>query len=96
MAECSFLNNDCMEKITITIDDLNAAISAAVNAAMEAYLKKQKKDVLVPRLVAARLLKKSPATLWRWEKDSYLIPVRQGSSVMYKSGDLARLGVELD
>ena len=85
-----------MEKITISIDELNAAINTAVNAAMEAYQKSHKRDVLVPRLVAARLLKKSPATLWRWEQESYLVPVRQGSSVMYRSSDLARLGVEFD
>ncbi len=80
----------------MTIEELNDAINAAVNAAMEAYQKNHKKDVLVPRLVAASLLKKSPATLWRWEKESYLVPVRQGSSVMYRSSDLARLGVEFD
>lgn len=85
-----------METITMFREDLNAAISTAVCAAMDAYEKRQKKDVLVPRLVAMRLLKKSSATLWRWEKTSYLVPIRQGSSVMYHSVDLERLGVKFD
>lgn len=77
-------------------EDLNAAISSAVCAAMDAYEKRKNKDVLVPRLVAMRLLQKSSATLWRWEKNSYLVPIRQGSSVMYHSVDLERLGVKFD
>lgn len=85
-----------MDKVSMTIEELNAAINAAVNAAMDKYQKQHKKDVLVPRLVAARLLKKSQATLWRWEQHSYLVPVRQGASVMYKSSDLERLGVEFE
>lgn len=85
------------KKVMMSIDELNAAINAAVSAAMKTYLQqREKKDVLVPRLVALRLLKKSPATLWRWERDSYLIPVRQGGSVMYRASDLERLGVEVN
>ena len=85
-----------MDTVKTTIEDLCEAINAAVNAALVDYEKRQKKDVLVPRLVAMKLLKKSSATLWRWERDSYLIPVRQGASVMYRSSDLERLGVKIE
>lgn len=84
-------------KVSLSIDELNAAISAAVNAAMDAYFVRKKKNVLVPRLEALRLLDKSESTLWRWEKASYLVPaLRKGSSVFYWSEDLERLGVVFD
>lgn len=85
-----------MEKVNLTKEELNAAINEAVNAAMNAYQARQKKDVLVPRRMAIRLLGKSSSTLWRWERASYLVPVRQGASVMYRSSDLERLGVEIN
>ncbi len=80
----------------MTVEELNAAINAAVNKAMDAYQARQKKDILVPRRMAIRLLGKSSSTLWRWERNSYLVPIRQGSSVMYHSVDLERLGVKFD
>lgn len=83
-----------METITMTREELNAAIAAAINSAMSAYEMRQKGDVLIPRLRAMKLLNKSSSTLWRWEKNSYLLPIRQGSSVMYHSVDLERLGVK--
>lgn len=85
-----------METLTMTREELNAAIAAAVNTAMSAYEMRQKGDVLIPRLRAMKLLNKSSSTLWRWEKKSYLLPIRQGSSVLYRSSDLARLGVEIN
>lgn len=85
-----------MDTITMSRDDLNAAIAAAVTAAMSAYEMRQKEDVLIPRLRVMKLLHKSASTLWRWEKTSYLRPIRQGSSVMYHSVDLERLGVKFD
>lgn len=85
-----------MDTITMSRDDLNAAIAAAVTAAMSAYEMRQKEDVLIPRLRVMKLLRKSASTLWRWEKTSYLRPIRQGASVLYRSSDLARLGVEIN
>lgn len=38
------------------------------------------------------ILNVSKATLWRWEKNGYLVPVRFGRKVMYKDSDLKRIG----
>lgn len=81
-----------METITISIDQLNSAISEAINSALDA--RATKKDVLISRVRAAKLLDKNVSTLYRWEKSQYLVPaVRRGRSVLYSSRDLERLGV---
>lgn len=93
---CTTQKDNCMETLTITKEELLDTVSSAVNAAMQAYQATRKKEFLVPRLVAISKLGKSSATLWRWERESYLVPVRKGKSVMYWSSDLERLGVVFD
>lgn len=84
------------DKVSLSVTELNDVINSAIYKAMDAYWKESKKDVLIPRNVAMRLLHKSASTLWRWEKTHYLVPIRQGASVMYSSRDLSRLGIEID
>lgn len=78
----------------MTIDELKELITKTINEALDSR-ERAKHDALVPRATAAKLLHKDVSTLNRWEKSSYLIPVRQGRSVMYRSSDLARLGVDI-
>ena len=52
-------------------DELSAAISAAVNAALDAREAK-KKTVLIQREVAAKRLNVDVTTLWRWQRAGYL------------------------
>lgn len=70
-----------METINMTIDELNAAISAAVNAALDARESKRR-DTLVSRDSCAQRLRVSKSTLWRWAS-GYLVPVRIGNRVWY-------------
>lgn len=84
-----------MDKFSMTKEELDAMIEAAVNTALDTYISLQRKDVLIPRLRAAQLLHKNVSTLWRWSQSSYLIPIRRGRSVLYKACDLARLGAEV-
>ena len=79
----------------MTRDELKDLIKQTINEALDAR-EKAKHEVLIPRTTAAKLLHKDVSTLNRWEKNSYLIPVRLGKSVMYRSGDLARLGVVIE
>lgn len=79
-----------METVTLTEDELLGIICKAVNMALDSRKKKEK---LIPRKRAAKLLNKDVSTLYRWEQNGLLIPVRQGRSVMYSTLDLERLGV---
>lgn len=84
-----------MEKDIVLCEELKDFITKAINEALDAR-EKAKHEVLIPRATAAKLLHKDVSTLNRWEKRSYLIPVRLGKSVMYRSGDLAQLGVVIE
>ena len=39
----------------------------------------------------AKLLGVSKSTLWRWEKENYLVPIRVGNKLRYKESDVKHL-----
>lgn len=45
----------------------------------------------ISRRDAARMLNITTSTLWRWDKEGYLSPVKVGSKVLYRSTDIDRL-----
>lgn len=40
---------------------------------------------------AARMLNVARSTLWRWEKENYLVPVKIGRKVLYRATDIERI-----
>lgn len=42
----------------------------------------------VTKAKACEMLGKNATTLWRWEKEGYLVPVKVGSRSMYRLGDI--------
>lgn len=42
----------------------------------------------VTKAKACELLGKNATTLWRWEKEGYLTPVKVGARSMYRLGDI--------
>lgn len=78
----------------MTTEELNAAISAAVNAALEAREQRDAgngKTVYLSRRATAQRLKKDVSTLWRWARIGFLVPVHQGGRVMYAESDILRV-----
>lgn len=49
------------------------------------------KDALLTPDQAADTLQISKVTLWRWEKQGYLVPVSIGGKKRYKSRDIQRI-----
>ncbi len=84
-----------MDKEEMTNEDWKEFIKKSINDALDARLL-EKREVLIPRAKAAKLLEKDVSTLYRWERSGYLQPVaRRGRSVWYSSRDLEALGVIL-
>ena len=50
-----------------------------------------KSDALLTKEAVMKLLGVCSATLWQWEKRSYLIPVKAGRKVMYRKADVDKL-----
>lgn len=79
-----------MEKNSIINEDLAAAITSAVNAAIDAR-EKNKKRTFVSRKATAQRLHVDPSTLWRWDKSGFLRPLRIAGRLWYDEGDIERL-----
>lgn len=82
--------------VTIRLSDLlkaNEALAMRVREEARREARAVYDDELVPKEEARKRLLGGvdPSTLWRWEKAGYLAPVRIGTKVYYKRGDIARL-----
>lgn len=53
--------------------------------------KKEENSELLTRNDTCSKLGVSSATLWRWDKENYLKPVRIGGKVMYRKDDINKL-----
>ena len=58
-------------------------------------LSKKDEDDLIPKKEAKTMLGGvSDATLWRWERDGYLIPERFGRKIMYRKSEIQGLMIK--
>ena len=48
----------------------------------------KKQEVYLSRTKTALMLGVTLSTLWRWDKENYLKPVRVGSKVLYRESDI--------
>ena len=86
--ECPDIN------VTVRLGDLVDAFRtmvAEVREEMEMKTAEDLTDRLVSRDEAAHIIGVDSSTLWRWEKQDYLHPVRVGRSVKYRYSDIARM-----
>lgn len=77
--------------VTISLADLKAFLAdiAETNRAKELAEEEKEHEVeMVSRDEASEFLKVSLCTLWRWEKEKYLIPTRKGKAVYYRRDEL--------
>ena len=51
----------------------------------------KKQEVYLSRTKTALMLNVTLSTLWRWDKENYLTPVRVGGKVMYRESDIQRV-----
>lgn len=89
--ECPDIN------VTVRLGDLVDAFRTMVSEVREEMEMKTAEDLtdrLVRREDTASILGVNLSTLWRWEKEGYLHPVRVGRSVRYRYSDIARMAGE--
>lgn len=85
------LSEDRNINVTICLADLKAFLAdiAETNRAKELAEEEKEHEVeMVSRDEASEFLKVSLCTLWRWEKEKYLIPTRKGKAVYYRRDEL--------
>ena len=79
-----------MKKKDYSYDELRAAVSTAVNAALDEREAK-KATVLLSRKAVAERLHVNVSTLWRWNHSGYFrVTTKLGKKVMYSEEAVAK------
>lgn len=79
-----------VQLINLTITDLKCLISDVIRGEFPANLQQTSESYLT-REDVCRLLSVDASTLWRWNKSSYLKPIKVGGLVRYKQSDILKL-----
>ena len=81
----SLIESEANVQIVVTLSDLKEFALTIVSEAMAA--KEKEERYLTPDDVAD-MVGVSKNTLWRWEKEKYLIPIKVGRKSRYKLSDV--------
>lgn len=75
--------------VTISATDLKEFfIEMAMQAQAEREQREEENPTIIDRDEAVKYLGVSYTTLWRWDKENYLKPIRKGKQVLYNMSDL--------
>lgn len=81
-------------KIEITLGDLveaNSLLIAEVKRQLEQTIADEKTETYLSREKVAEMLEVSTATLWRWQKLNYLVPIMVGGKRRYRRSDVLKI-----
>ena len=81
------INTDANISVVVSVADLKEFALCVVTEAMAAMEEKTEERYLTPDDVAD-MVGVSKNTLWRWEKEKYLIPIKVGRKSRYKLSDV--------
>lgn len=84
----SLIESEANVQIVVTLSDLKEFALAIVSEAMAAKEAEKKKERYLTPDDVADMVGVSKNTLWRWEKEKYLIPIKVGRKSRYKLSDV--------
>ena len=94
MQLADLLQTNANISLTITLDDLRTFSNELIQSTkkeLEAEVMAQQNESYLTRLETCDFLKVDQATLWRWAKRGYLMPVEMGGRRLYRKSDLQRI-----
>ena len=77
--------------ITINAGQLIEAINHCVAQTRKEFEKQMEPEQYVTRKAAAELLNVDLSTLWRWNEDGYLSPIKAGGKRLYRKSDIDKI-----
>ena len=87
-------------KVEISIGDLmeaNMLLIVEVKRELEQTIADEKAETYLSRDKVMKVLDVSAATLWRWQRQNYLVPINVGGKRRYRRSDVNRiLGIDED
>lgn len=81
----SLIESEANVQIVVTLSDLK---EFALTVASEVLAAKEKEERYLTPDDVADMVGVSKNTLWRWEKEKYLIPIKIGRKSRYKLSDV--------
>ncbi len=84
----SLLNADANISVVVSVADLKEFALCVVTEAMAAKEAEKKEEKYLTPDDVADMVGVSKNTLWRWEKERYLIPIKVGRKSRYKLSDV--------
>ena len=95
MAISEILSSGANVSITVTADDLRVFLTEVAQEVMnkeKAAEAARNADETMTQKEVCKFLNVSKSTLWRWERDNYLLPTgRMGRSPQYLKSDVQRI-----
>ena len=95
MAISEILSSGANVSITVTADDLRVFLAEVAQEVMnkeKAAEAARNADETMTQKEVCKFLNISKSTLWRWERDNYLLPAgRMGRSPQYLKSDVQRI-----
>ena len=95
MAISEILSSGANVSITVTADDLRVFLAEVAQEVMnkeKAAEAARNADETMTQKEVCKFLNISKSTLWRWERDNYLLPTgRMGRSPQYLKSDVQRI-----
>ncbi len=73
----------------VSQDDLERVVQNAVDRLLET--REKSPEVYLTTGETAKRLEVDRSTLWRWNKDGYLVSTKRGGKVRYKLSDVERI-----
>lgn len=74
----------------ISAQDLKQAAEELISSVIE-RTKDRDSETYLSRKAVSEMLDVTMATLWRWAKEKYLVPVHTGKKVRYRKSDVLRI-----
>jgi predicted DNA-binding transcriptional regulator AlpA len=71
--------------VTISMNDLKDFFNELVTKIVPEPKNEEK---YLTRTEASEMLKVDKSTLWRWQKENYLLPIHIGGKIVYKMSDI--------
>jgi hypothetical protein len=78
-------------KLEVSAEDLLHMMRTITEETVERFTKVEKQEQYLTPKQTAKDLDVDVSTLWRWEKNGYLVPVRIGCKPRYKLSDVERI-----
>ncbi len=84
-----FRNQNSQMLMIVSQDDLERVVQKAIGKLLDQ--RENKPETYLTAEETAKRLKVDRSTLWRWNKEGYLVSAKVGSKVRYKLSDVERI-----